>query len=140
MTQSSTTWWIQLFDYLSPHWWGIAAIAIAPLTGYAAARRYRTHSRREPSNLQLAAISATVTFLLSMLMWWKGYRDFEGAVLVAIVMGIGYPIAFTAIMGAFYKWWPWGYERLSGRTAGAADKPDNGGSSGKSGNTLLPRW
>ena len=139
MTQSSTTWWIQLFDYLAPHWWGISAIVVAPLTGYAAARRFRVHSRSEPSKLQLAAVSGTVTFVLSLLMWWKGYRDLEGALLVAVIMGIGYPVAFTAIMGAFHKWWPWGYERLRGRPAGGGSAPD-GSSSAQSGNGFFPRW
>ena len=39
MIPNSTPWWIQLFDYLGPHWWGISAIIIAPLVGYAATRR-----------------------------------------------------------------------------------------------------
>ena len=140
MTQSSTTWWIQVFDYLAPHWWGIAAIAVAPLTGYAAARRFRAHARREPGNLALAAVSGTVTFVLSLLMWWKGYRDIEGAVLIAVIMGIGYPVAFTAIMGAFHRWWPWGYERLSGRPAAGAERPATGADPAQSGNTFFPRW
>ena len=84
--------------------------------------------------------------MLSLLMWWKGYRDIEGAVLVAIIMGIGYPIAFTAIMGVMYKWWPWGFERLSGRSINAVETlgPGNGNGNGKGGmkpgNTFFPRW
>ena len=142
MIPNSASWWIQLFDYLAPHWWGISAIIIAPLVGYAATRRYKVHSGCSPSNFRLAAISGTVTFVLSLLMWWKGYRDIEGAVLVAIIMGIGYPIAFTAIMGFMYTWWPWGYERLSGRSANAVETPGNGNGKGgmKPGNTFFPRW
>ena len=140
MIPNSSPWWIQLFDYLGPHWWGISAIIIAPLVGYAATRRYKAHSGCSPSNFQLAAISGTVTFVLSLLMWWKGYRDIEGAVLVAIIMGIGYPIAFTAIMGVMYKWWPWGFERLSGRSINAVKTPGNGKGGMKPGNTFFPRW
>ena len=142
MIPNNVPWWIQLFDYLAPHWWGISAITIAPLVGFAATRRYRVHSTSNPSNFQLASISGTVTFVLSLLMWWKGYRDIEGAVLVAIIMGIGYPIAFTAIMGVMHKWWPWGFERLSGQSAGAARTTanDKGKSGMKSGNSFFPRW
>ena len=142
MISNSTAWWLQFFDYLAPHWWGISAITVAPLVGFAAARRYRVHSAGNPSNFRLASISGTVTFVLSLLMWWKGYRDIEGALLVAIIMGTGYPIAFTAIMGVMHKWWPWGFERLSGPPADAAKimGKDNGKSGKKPGNPFFPRW
>lgn len=138
MVQTSAPWWIQVFDYLAPHWWGIAAVLVAPLVGYAATQRFRTHARYRPSGFQLATVSGMVTFTLSFLMWWKGYRDPEGALLVAIIMGLGYPIVFTGIMGAMKRWWPWGYERLRARPP--ADAKTNGNDNGGPDKPFFPRW
>ena len=126
MYPAPTPWWMLLFERLEPHWWGICAILVAPLVGYAAVRRYKAHCKRSPGNFRLAAISGTVTFLFSFLMWWKGYRDLEGALLIAVSVGTGYPIVVTAIMGIVHRWWPWGYQRLGGSSAGAAKTAADG--------------
>ena len=144
--QSSPPWWVQVFEYLGPHWWGIAAILVAPIVGYAATQRFKAHAEKKPSNFQLAAVSGLVTFVLSFLMWWKGYRDAEGALIVAIMLGMGYPIIFTMLMGAAKKWWPWGYERLRGRHADEvkSDDHDNGDNDKTQPRdkekTFFPRW